>query len=206
MRFQSYRTTRIIVPELDPPLILASASKRRCDLLVQIGLQPLVMPADINEIRQGDESALMLVARLALAKACAIDRPEAIIVGADTIVSQGERIFGKPADRQAAVSMLLELSATTHEVHTGVCVRHGSHVQREVVSSTVRFTRVTRSDAERYWNSGEPVDKAGGYALQGFGAVFVEQLVGSYSNVVGLPLFETAQMLQKTGIDLFSTC
>lgn len=183
-------------------LILASASPRRVELLAQIGIRPTVQPADIDESPLSGESGSALVERLARAKCEAIiaDRP---VLAADTVVVHGNRVYGKPENRAHGIDMLLSLAGAEHSVFTAVCVKSGDQVLTSTVQTTVTFTHFDEAIAQRYWSTGECAGKAGSYAVQGMGAVFVEKLNGSYSNVMGLPLFETAQLLTKIGLDIF---
>jgi len=186
---------------MDNSLILASASPRRLTLLNQLGLKPVVQPADIDESPLSGESADALVARLARTKCEAIESPVTVLA-ADTMVMQGTRIYGKPSSRAHGVDMLLTLAGSDHTVITAVCVKAGERLLEATVKTTVTFCPISSTDAERYWDTGEPLDKAGGYAVQGIGAAFVERINGSYSNVMGLPLFETAGLLTTAGMDL----
>ncbi|MBK1630863.1 septum formation protein Maf [Thiohalocapsa halophila] len=194
----------------DPPrLILASKSPRRRELLRQIGLTAEVRSADVDESPARGEAPADYVLRIALAKAravrAALGRGTAArpVLAADTAVICDDRILGKPADAAEAARMLALLSARTHQVLTGVALLGAA--ERTVVSSTRVWLRaVSAAEAAVYWASGEPQDKAGGYGLQGLGAVFVERLEGSWSGVVGLPLFETAQLLAAEGLPLLS--
>jgi len=198
-------------------LILASASPRRLALLHQIGLDPEMIAADVDETPRTGESPEALVRRLARAKAEAIGPPgaDALVLAADTVIDLDGRALGKPSDREAAIAMLLALGGRTHRVLTGLClVRPLDRIGRGragvpgaplatrtlAVATTVRFGRVDREAAARYWDSGEPEGKAGGYAIQGGGARFVAGIVGSYSNVVGLPLHEIARLLAAAGL------
>ena len=197
-----------------PRLVLASASPRRRELLQQIGLHPDVVAADIDEAPRIGESADACVLRLARAKAAhvrerlrASSQPEhAVVLAADTGVIDPHkgRMLGKPADRRHGLAMLATLSAATHTVVTAVCVgRVGAgpaDLRTASVVTEVSFAPISRAMAEHYWQSGEPRGKAGGYAIQGRGALFVRHLGGSYSNVVGLPLFETAALLRDVGV------
>jgi septum formation protein len=135
----------------------------------------------------------------AQAVAAEVADPEVLVIGADTAVVLGDEIFGKPADRESGVRMLTRLGGVTHEVYTGVAVAQGPRCVTALSRSEVRFRPVTRAEATAYWATGEPRDKAGGYAIQGLGAVFVECLRGSYSGVMGLPLFESARLLESFG-------
>jgi len=185
------------------PLYLASGSPRRRELLTQIGVPFTVTTAPIDETPLPGESAEAYVERLALAKAEAglanLAGP-AVVLGADTAVVLDGRILGKPENREHALAMLAELAGREHQVLTAVALSDGSRSLSLCVSSNVRFRPISTAEAQRYWISGEPADKAGGYAIQGLGAVFVTGLEGSYSAVVGLPLSETADMLAQFGI------
>lgn len=191
-------------------LYLASSSPRRRELLTQIGVPFTVVVAPIDETPQTDESAQPYVQRMAVEKARAgwqaLGNPDdAMVLGADTAVLLDGRILGKPVDEAHALSMLAALSGRSHEVRTSValCSRHGCETVSEV--ARVTFTSITPEQARLYWASGEPRDKAGGYAIQGLGAVFVEKVEGSYSAVVGLGLFETARLLAANGIPCWQT-
>lgn len=196
-------------------LILASGSPRRRDLLASIGIQCEVAPVDIDETPQANESPEHYVLRLAREKAqagfAALAQRTAgqtagwRVLGADTALALDGRILGKPRDEADAREMLLSLSGRSHQVLSGVALCHGDagrdmRCASELVESRVTFRTITPEEAARYWATGEPADKAGGYAIQGLGAVFVSHLEGSYSAVVGLPLHETAELLSKAGV------
>ncbi|MCE7763440.1 septum formation inhibitor Maf [Pseudomonas putida] len=185
------------------PLYLASGSPRRRELLTQIGVPFTVVSAPIDESPLPNESAPAYVERLARAKAAAglasVAGP-AVVLGADTAVVLDGRILGKPENREDALAMLADLSGREHQVLTAVALSDGLRTQSLCVTSQVRFRPISADEAQRYWASGEPADKAGGYAIQGLGAVFVTGLSGSYSAVVGLPLSETAELLGTFGI------
>ena len=185
------------------PLYLASGSPRRRELLTQIGVPFSVVSAPIDETPLPNESAPAYVERLARAKAAAglacLEGP-AVVLGADTAVVLDGRILGKPENREDALAMLADLSGREHQVLTAVALSDGQRVHSLCVTSKVRFRAISAEEAQRYWASGEPADKAGGYAIQGLGAVFVTGLSGSYSAVVGLPLSETAELLGQFGI------
>ena len=185
---------------------LASASPRRSELLRQIGVAFEVRPADIAETQAAGESADALVLRLAAEKADAVWRrvpagERRPVLAADTAVVLDERVLGKPADEAEAEAMLAALSGRTHRVLTAVALRWGDAAETAVSSSEVRFRATTRDERAAYCRSGEPLDKAGGYAIQGHAAVFVRVLYGSYSGIMGLPLIETAQLLRRFGIE-----
>ncbi|MDJ0907689.1 MAG: Maf family protein [Woeseiaceae bacterium] len=194
-----------MTPMTSPALILASSSPRRRELLEAVGLEFEIRAADVDETRLDQEPARDMVLRLAIAKAKALPiAPETAVIGADTaVVLQGE-IFSKPRDEEDAVDMLTRLSGQAHEVLTGVAVATADSVLSAVSATVVRFRDIGPDEARRYWHSGEPCDKAGAYAIQGRGGLFVEGIEGSYSGVVGLPIFETAALLQKAGIDTMS--
>ncbi len=182
-------------------LILASQSPRRAELLRQVGIDFRIEPAAIDEHQQPGESAEDYVHRMACAKAAAVHNryADSPVLGADTAVVLGDRILGKPRDRNDAVAMLLALSGNTHRVLTGVAlVTHATDYR--LSTSRVRFRAIEPAEATAYWETGEPVDKAGGYAIQGIAAAFIEHIEGSYSGIMGLPLFETLQMLQVIGV------
>lgn len=185
-----------------PPICLASTSPRRRELLAQLGLTFDVLRLDIDESRRADESPEGYVRRLAAEKAAAGLglRPEAVVIAADTTVALGNDELGKPASLQEAQAMWTRLSGAEHRVLTGVTVASAERVETRVVTTQVRFRDITPAEMEAYWASGEPADKAGGYAIQGLGAIFVQGITGSYSNVVGLPLAETAALLSLFGI------
>ena len=187
----------------EPPFILASASPRRLDLLAQIALSPdLVDPADIDETPRPAELPMIHARRLAAAKArlVAARHPGAFVLGADTVVACGRRILPKALDRDTARKCLTLLSGRRHRVHGAVALMTpaGKLAARDAVT-IVAFKRLMPREIADYLDSGEWHDKAGGYAIQGLAARFVRQLGGSYSNVVGLPLFETAGLLLGQG-------
>ena len=189
-----------------PSIYLASQSPRRRELLQQIGVDHSVVAVDVSEQRHEDETAHGFVTRVALDKARAgwqalpvqQRRP---VLGADTVVVSGAHILGKPRDREAALQMLQLLSGRTHQVLTAVALV----ADREVVcvsSSRVTFRTLSEAECAAYWETGEPLDKAGAYAVQGLAAIFISGIDGSYSGVMGLPLFETAQLLNEFGINV----
>ena len=195
-------------------VILASASPRRSALLTQIGVKHRIVPADLDETRLAGETAADCVQRLALAKArqvwqavvlgadgavvvCADD---AVVLGADTAVVLGDDMLGKPRDRTDGLAMLARLSGRSHRVLSAVAVVADGRAAVVLSDSEVRFRPLQAGEIAAYWDSGEPRDKAGAYAIQGLGAVFIAGLSGSYSGVMGLPLFETAQLLHAAGV------
>jgi septum formation protein len=185
-----------------PLLCLASRSPRRRQLLAQIGVPHVVSAAHIDEGVHSGERAADYVLRMAGAKALAVRvRSAALpVLAADTTVVLEELICSKPGDEAAAVEMLQRLSGRSHQVLTAVALAADAGLTFRLSASEVRFRSLTRAECVAYWRSGEPRDKAGGYAVQGRGAVFIEHLSGSYSGVMGLPLFETAQLLAGAGL------
>ena len=186
-------------------LYLASGSPRRRELLAQIGVPFVTLSAAVDETALPDESAERYVERLARAKALAGravlgDRNDAVVLGADTAVVLDGRILGKPRDRTDALMTLAALSGREHQVLTAVAVAGAGAIESRVVGSRVAFRPLRFGEVEAYWETGEPCDKAGSYAIQGLAAVFVSHIEGSYSAVVGLPLCETAQLLEGFGI------
>lgn len=182
-------------------IILASQSPRRAELLNQIGVDHRIVPADIDESVLADDGPADYVERIAIGKAMTVHRehPDLPVLGADTAVVLDQRILGKPADRDDAIDMLLHLSGRTHEVLTGVAVQADVlHYRLNV--SRVTFRPLSVQEAAAYWNTGEPADKAGAYAIQGLAAAFIERIEGSYSGIMGLPLFETMQILNAVGV------
>ncbi|OZY42082.1 septum formation inhibitor Maf [Pseudomonas fragi] len=189
-------------------LYLASGSPRRRELLTQIGVPFTVVSAAIDETPLQNESPVAYVERLAREKAQAgrqqllksIPAGAFCVLGADTAVVLDERILGKPVDEADALAMLMALSGRVHEVLTAIAIIDAGRCETRVVRSQVRFRNISKQEASLYWASGEPRDKAGGYAIQGLAAVFVAGLNGSYSAVVGLPVCETAELLGHFGI------
>jgi septum formation protein len=186
-----------------PRLVLASASPRRLALLRQIGIEPDdVVPADVDEAPLRGEMPRVLAGRLACAKASAVAgaAPEAFVIGADTVVACGRRVLPKAIDTELARRCLLQLSGRRHRVYGGICVvGAGGRIVSRVVTTMVLFKRLEQQEVEAYLTGGEWQGKAGGYAIQGCAALFVRELSGSHSNVVGLPLFETAALLRGLG-------
>lgn len=185
-------------------IILASASPRRYELLRQIGIDPSVLPAHIDETPLPGESPEQYVIRMARGKASAITErvpPDAVIIGADTSVVLDRRILGKPANRPETVDMLTRLSGKTHQVLSAVSVTRAGSSASLLSSTRVRFRELTAREIADYHDTGEPADKAGAYGIQGKAAIFIEEIHGSYSGVMGLPLYETARLLADRGID-----
>ena len=192
--------------EQRPVLRLASASPRRRQLLELIGVPHVVTPADIDETPLPAEAATAYVTRLAGEKAASVRRqyPDLPVLAADTTVHVGGAILEKPHSESDCVRMLSLLSGRKHQVYTGLCVISGAGPGVSCIETEVEFRRISREEMSAYWASGEPQGKAGAYAIQGFGAVFVEKITGSYTNVMGLPLFETAQVLRSHGIAVWN--
>ncbi|HEX5459319.1 MAG TPA: Maf family protein [Steroidobacteraceae bacterium] len=186
----------------DAVICLASMSPRRRELLAQIGVPHKIVAADVDEAFLPGESPADYVARLARLKAATVrQRGEPLpVLAADTTVVVEGSVHGKPADRADGLAMLAALSGRTHQVLTAVALATGKDVTLRVNCTSVRFRDLGRAEMEAYWATGEPRDKAGGYAIQGYGAVFVAALSGSYSGVMGLPLLETAELLRAAGI------
>lgn len=177
-------------------------SPRRRELLAQIGVPHTVVAAHVDETLLPSEPPADYVARLARLKAATVrQRGEVLpVLAADTTVTLGESVYGKPADRADGLAMLAALAGRTHQVLTAVALATERGVAWRISHSSVRFRDIERAEMEAYWDTGEPRDKAGGYAIQGYGAVFVEALSGSYSAVMGLPLLETAELLRTAGV------
>lgn len=186
----------------DPPLVLASASPRRRDLLRQAGIPFRIDPANIDEhLRDGEaprETATRLAREKALAVASRVN--ESVILGSDTLVVLGGRIFGKPADPDEAVTHLKQLTGERHEVITGVALVQGERIEDFAVSSRVTLRAASEAEIRTYVATGEPLDKAGAYAVQGQGRRFVQEIIGSETNVIGLPVTETLAALARFGI------
>ncbi|MCG5511536.1 Maf family protein [Ectothiorhodospira shaposhnikovii] len=184
-------------------LILASASPRRRELLDQIGVAWRAHPVDVEEIPRAGESPEDFALRMAVTKARAAH--DAVpghlpVLGADTVVSIDGDILGKPRDREDALDMLGRLSGRTHTVLSAVALLHQGYCHQALSTTRVCFRDLSPDDRRAYWASGEPADKAGAYGIQGLGALFVAHIEGSYSGVVGLPLFETGELLRRCGL------
>jgi septum formation protein len=184
-----------------PAIYLASASPRRSELLRQIGVTHAVRAVDIDETPRPGEAPAQYALRLAGEKARALwDRLDAAgrrpVLAADTTVALGAEILGKPDGPADAARILGRLSGRTHEVHTAVAVLHAGGLDARLSSSAVTFRALQRDEIDWYWRSGEPADKAGAYAVQGHAATFISHLAGSYSGVMGLPLYETWELLE----------
>lgn len=181
-------------------VVLGSGSPRRLELLRQLGLEPVVIEPDIDETRHRGERPHDYVLRVAAAKSRAVSgTTDSLIVAADTIVVLGNDVLGKPTDAQDASAMLSLLSGCVHQVVTGVAVRLGDSIKSTTVSTGVEFVRIDTTDIRWYVATGEPMDKAGAYAIQGHGGSFIRRITGSSSNVIGLPLVETADLFAQLG-------
>ena len=188
-----------------PTLQLASTSPRRREILAALGLEFSIVHVDVDESPLPGESPADMVVRLAIAKAEAAEAgPADIVIAADTAVVADQHVLGKPADQDDCVAMLELLSGRVHQVVTGVAVHNSSGTRTTLSTTDVYFRDIDRDEALAYWHSGEPQDKAGAYAIQGIAGAFVERIEGSYSGVVGLPVFETVALLEQAGHSLIA--
>jgi septum formation protein len=190
-------------------LVLASGSPRRSELLGGLGLVFEIRPADIDESVETGETGTRYVERLAIAKAKAVAVQGELVIAADTTVDLDGALLGKPINDSEARALLRRLSGRTHQVHTGVCVyrwpdESGSIVRTSTVTTDVTFADLPNAWIDWYVGTGEPFDKAGGYGMQGSAALFVAEIAGSPSNVIGLPLDVLARLVAETGSDLFN--
>ena len=187
-------------------IIIASASPRRKEILENHGIPFKIEVSDVDESHEKMHPA-KLVEELSKRKAKAVFQkfPSEIVLGADTVVALDGRIYGKPQDKAEAREMLKALSGRVHEVLTGIAWVKDGHTFSEVVTTNVKFAQLAETEIDRYIESGEPMDKAGAYALQGKAAVFIEGIEGSYTNVVGLPLYATAALGRRAGVDIYGT-
>lgn len=184
-------------------IILASQSPRRVELLSQLGIEFSQQPADIDETVLDNECPTDYVMRVAEEKGrviAATQSPSVWVLSADTTVVIDDTILGKPANFKEARGMLTLLSGRKHLVHTAVCLTNGIEFMCELVTTEVDFKALSEEEIAFYWSTGEPQDKAGSYGLQGIGGQFVKAIQGSYSSVVGLPKYETAQLLKKANL------
>jgi septum formation protein len=185
-------------------IILASASPRRKELLAQIKVAAIIHPVGLDETTLPDEKPSAYVQRVAAEKSalCAgMLKSDLPVLAADTAVVIDGWIMGKPKNQEEGLAMLTRLSGRTHQVYSAISLRGKQHWQALSITE-VTFMKLGQDKILAYWRTGEPVDKAGAYAIQGLGGLFVESIKGSYSGVMGLPLFETAELLAKQGIDL----
>ena len=186
-----------------PALHLASTSPRRREILAALQLEFSVGHVDVDETPQLGEAPEDMALRLARAKAEAgLAGTQDLVLAADTVVAVDGRSLGKPVDEQDCLAMLNALSGRSHTVVTGVALRGPDGTSTALSATDVYFRKIRRDEALAYWQSGEPCDKAGAYAIQGLGGVFVEWIEGSYSGVVGLPVFETVALLREAGLDV----
>jgi septum formation protein len=183
-------------------IILASSSPRRQELLTQLGLDFDIFSPDVDETVQENESVTDYVERLARHKAQVVlsQFPSAIVIAADTSLSVNGKIIGKPASKRHAFEIWSKLSGQWHDVYSGICVATSAQVLSQVVRTQVEFQQLNQVEMEKYWATGEPIGKAGAYAIQGIAAQYIPQIKGSYSNVVGLPLHEIAQLLESVKV------
>jgi len=186
-----------------PKLYLASTSPRRREILQTLGIDFDVIPVETDESPQQGEGPSALVLRLAIAKAEGAP-VSGFVLAADTVVVLDDRILGKPGDANDAIDMLLALSGRTHTVLTGVALKTPDRTLTALSSTEVQFREIGRDEALAYWQSGEPCDKAGAYGIQGLGGAFVSAIHGSYSGVMGLPVFETIMLLKAVGIEILA--
>ena len=184
-----------------PAIILASGSPRRAELLGKLGLEFTVSPANVDEEYAGDEMPAAHAERLAREKAIAGARehPEALVIGSDTVVVLESELMGKPVDADDALRMLLKLAGREHEVHTGIAVSYGGRTESSLERVRVRFRPLDRGTAEAYVATGEPMDKAGAYGIQGFGSAIVEGITGDYFAVMGLPVVRMLELIERFG-------
>lgn len=184
------------------PITLASASPRRRELLQQIQVPYALLPVELDESPLPGEEAEQHVQRLARQKAAAgfALQPHRPALGSDTIVVIDKQILGKPADRQHGIEMLSKLSGRSHQVMTAVALCSEGKQSCVLSTSEVHFCELSAAQIEAYWQTGEPLDKAGGYAIQGLAAQFIVAISGSYSGIMGLPLYETAELLKQHGV------
>jgi len=189
-----------------PRIILASGSPRRIEYLKSLGLAFEIIPADIDEETNGKGTPVSVAKKLAQEKAQAvsasINDPDALIISGDTIVVLGNQIMGKPVSKKDAAKMLQSLSGKTHKVITGLCLIRGKKIRLGHETTYVTFRTLTPAIIKSYIESGEPMDKAGAYAIQGKGILLVKKINGDYPNVVGLPVVKLAEMLSEYGIIL----
>ena len=183
-------------------LILASQSPRRRELLERLGLHFTVRAADLDESMDAARPPAEEVARLSAEKAAAVDPGSAVVVAADTVVVLEGRVLGKPRSADEAAEMLRALSGRAHQVMTGVTVRRGGRAETDTVVTDVHFRPLTEREIAAYVATGEPMDKAGAYGIQGLASIFVDRLDGDYYNVMGLPLCRLCRMLRAAGVEI----
>ena len=183
-------------------IVLASKSPRRIELLRSLGLDIEICPADVDEnidevTEKPQEAVTLLASRKAQAIAKKLCDPDALIIAADTLVYKDKTLLGKPRDEDEAFSMLRTLSGDRHSVYTGICVAYGGKIAKKAVETAVFFRNLSDDEIENYVKSGEPMDKAGAYGIQGRACLFVKGIEGDYFNVVGLPLTELFEMIKE---------
>ncbi|MDQ0204828.1 Maf family protein [Pectinatus haikarae] len=183
-------------------IILASASPRRRELLTQIGCEFIFEPSETEEVKTGSPKKLVCENALLKAGQIAATHKDMWVIGADTVVAIGEEVYGKPADEADAISMLRKLSGRSHQVYTGIALVYNDKYWQDFSVTEVEMAVLTEKEIERYAASGESLDKAGSYAIQGKSAVFIKKIDGSYSNVVGLPLHKLYALCKKAGCNL----
>ena len=190
-------------------VVLASASPRRTALLKQMNIAHTIKPADIDESPRLNETPLSLVSRLAAEKGLAVKAKlaskqtltdDTVILASDTLIAFNGQSVGKPENKADAKRILTMLSGNTHEVLTAISVLNNTRQQTQVITTSVTFAALTNEQITAYWETGEPADKAGSYAIQGIGGEFVVSINGSASAVIGLPLYETRQLLNEFGV------
>ena len=189
-------------------IILGSASPRRLELLEQLGWSPMVLPVDIDESVTTDELATDYCLRMAEEKAVAaqqmiqkiLPKNSLPIITADTVVVLDNEILGKPKDAQDALLTLIKLSGREHQVHSAVSVYFAGKTINQISTNTVKMSTISKAQMNSYIATGEPMDKAGAYGIQGYAAMWIEKINGSYSSVMGLPLFETTVLLRELGV------
>lgn len=183
-----------------PKIILASQSPRRQQYLQLLNVDFAIQPAAIDETPHVNEAAKQFVLRMANEKAQAVKRlsnADLPILAADTVIDLDDKIIGKPSEQQEFLQIFQQMSGRSHWVHTAVAIIYRHEAWQVLTSTEVRFCEISQQQALDYWNTGEPADKAGGYGIQGIGAKFVKSINGSYSSVVGLPLYETQELLYQ---------
>ncbi|MBI3395144.1 MAG: septum formation inhibitor Maf [Spirochaetia bacterium] len=186
-----------------PPIVLASASPRRAEILSMLGLAFSVRPTGVDESFLPGTPPERIVEDLAALKATSVpDEADALIIGSDTLVILESDVLGKPADMREAREMLVRLSGREHFVFTGLCVKQGERILTGHSKTAVRMRDLTSDEIDAYIQTGEPLDKAGAYAVQGLGAIFVEEIKGDFYTVVGLPVFLLSQFLYAFGVDV----
>jgi len=183
-------------------IILASQSPRRAELLDQLGISYRVQVADIKEDPMPEENVESLVKRLAIEKSQALNNNALPVLGADTLGIIDDELLVKPENYEHAYTMLSRMSGNWHSILTAVAITHNQQSRVLLNKNRVLFRTLTKKEIEAYWQTGEPQDKAGAYAIQGIAASFVERIEGSYSGIMGLPLFETSQLLAQTGVNV----